>query len=127
MDRRTWMCGALAGSLVATRGGNTLAAEPAATTGWFARHHLPVGLQLYTVGDDARQDIDGTLAKVAKVGYRTVELAGYHGHPVETLRAAAARNAIKFTSIHVGAVARPGEPGLDQDLSRLAATCMRWA
>jgi sugar phosphate isomerase/epimerase len=113
------MCGAL-GTLAAARVGNAMAADNVAS-GWFARHHVPIGLQLYTVGDDARKNIDATLAKVAKIGYRTVELAGYHGQPLEKLRAAAARNHIKFTSIHVGAVGRPGEPGLDQDLPALAA------
>ncbi len=118
MNRRTWMRGAL-GSLAAAGIGSVPAAEDG--TRWFARHHVPIGLQLYTVGADARKDIDGTLAKVAKIGYRTIELAGYHGQPLEKLRAAAARNHVKFTSIHVNALARPGEPGLDQDLPALAA------
>ena len=69
-----------------------------------------------------RKNIDGTLARVAKIGYRTVELAGYHGQTVaELLRATADKYGLKFTSIHVGATGRPGEPGLDQDLPRLAA------
>jgi sugar phosphate isomerase/epimerase len=118
MNRRTWMRGAL-GSLAAAGVGPAFAAEDG--TRWFARHHVPIGLQLYTVGDDARKDIDGTLARVARIGYRTIELAGYHGQPLAKLRAAAARNHVKFTSIHVGAAGRPGEPGLDQDLPALAA------
>ncbi len=102
MDRRTWLCGALAGSL-ATRFADMPAAE-AAATGWFARQHVPIGLQLYTVGDDAKRDIDGTLARVAKIGYRTVELTGYHGQSPAKLRTAATRNHIKFPRIHVNPV-----------------------
>ena len=91
------------------------------STGWFAKRHLPIGLQLYTVGDEARKDIDATLARVAKIGYRTVELAGYHGQSVQALRATANKYGLKFTSIHVGATARGPDPGLDQDLPKLAA------
>ncbi|MEO6367001.1 MAG: sugar phosphate isomerase/epimerase [Steroidobacteraceae bacterium] len=119
MDRRTWLGGALAGGFAAAGIGDALAAETG--NGWFARKHLPIGLQLYTVADAAKQDLDGTLAQIAKIGFRTIELAGYHGHSVADLRAAALRHSLKFTSIHVGAVGRPGEPGLDQDLPRLAA------
>src|SRR5450631_1631848 len=33
------------------------------------------GIQLYTVGDPLTKDMDGTLAKLAAMGYRTVESA----------------------------------------------------
>jgi sugar phosphate isomerase/epimerase len=113
------MGGALAGGLAVAGIGDVLAADPG--DAWFVRKHLPIGLQLYTVADAAKQDLDGTLAQIAKIGFRTIELAGYHGHSVADLHAAAVKHSLKYTSIHVGAVARPGEPGLDQDLPRLAA------
>ena len=119
MDRRTWLGGALAGGLCAAGIEGVRGADVG--DAWFARKHLPIGLQLYTVADAAKQDLDGTLAQIAKIGFRTIELAGYHGHTVAALHAAALRHSLKFTSIHVGAVGRPGEPGLDQDLPRLAA------
>ncbi len=37
-----------------------------------------VGLQLYTVRDDMQKDPAGTLKKVAAIGFRYVEHAGYH-------------------------------------------------
>ena len=37
--------------------------------------NLPIGLQLYTVGDDMDRDAAGTLKKVAAAGYKTVELS----------------------------------------------------
>ncbi|HTY50336.1 MAG TPA: sugar phosphate isomerase/epimerase [Steroidobacteraceae bacterium] len=89
--------------------------------GFFARHGLPIGLQLYTVGDAARTDIAGTLRKVAAAGYRTVELAGFHGHDARTLKSAADAAGIRFTSIHVQAQARGTEPGFDEDPAKLAA------
>ncbi len=40
-----------------------------------------IGLQLYTVRGEAEKDLDGTLARVAKIGYDDIEFAGYYGHP----------------------------------------------
>ncbi len=37
----------------------------------------PVGVQLYTVRDAMQRDFEGTLAKIAGIGYREVELAGF--------------------------------------------------
>jgi sugar phosphate isomerase/epimerase len=125
MNRRT-LIGATTGILGLAAGTGRIAAaassaiDPTAK-GWFAKRHLPIGLQLYTVGDEARRNIDATLARVAKIGYRTVELAGYHGQSVQALRATGDKYGLKFTSIHVGATGRPGDPGLDQDLPKLAA------
>lgn len=125
MNRRTLLGAGTAALALGAGAWRTAAAassaiDPAAS-GWFAKRHLPIGLQLYTVGDEARKDIDATLARVAKIGYRTVELAGYHGQTVRTLRSTADKYGLKFTSIHVGVTGRPGDPGLDQDLSKLAA------
>lgn len=39
----------------------------------------PIGLQLYTVREQAAADLPGTLDAVAGIGYREVELAGLHG------------------------------------------------
>ncbi len=53
-------------------------AQPAPSDkGFFARHSLPIGIQLYTLGDLIRTDLDGTLKKTAAIGYKTVEMAGY--------------------------------------------------
>jgi sugar phosphate isomerase/epimerase len=94
----------------------------AAGSGFFAKNNLPIGLQLYTVGDLARKDLDGTLARIADIGYQTIELAGLHGHTVAELRAAADRVALKFVSIHVSADVRPGELSLSGDIPALAAS-----
>ena len=45
----------------------------------FNRKQTLIGLQLYTVRDLMQQDATGTLAKVAKVGYNSVEGATYTG------------------------------------------------
>lgn len=38
---------------------------------------IPPGLQLYTLRNETKQDFIGTLKKVADMGYKTVEFAGY--------------------------------------------------
>jgi len=47
---------------------------------------IPVGLQLYSVREQCKADLPGTLAKVSKIGYRAVEFAGYHGRSAPELR-----------------------------------------
>ena len=47
---------------------------------------IPVGLQLYSVRDQCKNDLPGTVAAVTKIGYRGVEFAGYHGRSAKELR-----------------------------------------
>jgi sugar phosphate isomerase/epimerase len=44
----------------------------------FFKDHPLVGLQLYTVRKDIAGDVSGTVAKVAKIGYTSVEVFGYN-------------------------------------------------
>jgi len=70
--------------------------------GWAAEHKIDkVGLQLYTVRDLMKDDFDGTIAKVAKIGYKEVEFAGYFGHTGEQVRAVCAKNGLSPVSTHV--------------------------
>src|ERR1700736_4174286 len=41
-----------------------------AAAGW---RHIPVGLELYSVRDELKQDLMGTVRAVAKLGYEGVE------------------------------------------------------
>ncbi|MEJ2009345.1 MAG: sugar phosphate isomerase/epimerase [Acidobacteriota bacterium] len=59
-----------------------LAAAPlgAATVAAAATKHIPVGLELYSVRDDLKKDLAGTVRKVAQMGYKCVEFyAPYYG------------------------------------------------
>jgi sugar phosphate isomerase/epimerase len=47
---------------------------------------IPVGLQLYSLRNECKQDLPGMLAAVSKIGYKGVEFAGYHGHSAKDLR-----------------------------------------
>ena len=58
-------------------------------------------MQLYTVRDLMKDDFDGTIAKVAKIGYKEVEFAGYFGHTGEQVRAVCEKNGLSPVSTHV--------------------------
>jgi sugar phosphate isomerase/epimerase len=60
-----------------------------------------IGLQLYTVRDLLKQDFEGTLARVAEIGYLEVEFAGYFDHTPEQIRAALDRHHLNAPSAHV--------------------------
>jgi sugar phosphate isomerase/epimerase len=47
----------------------------------FANHHekIPLGIQLWTVKDEAAKDLEGTLRQVYAAGFREIEFAGYYG------------------------------------------------
>lgn len=62
---------------------------------------LPLGVQMYTLRDACEKDMAGTLKKVAKIGYKFVELAGYGNLSVADLKKAVADNGLKITSAHV--------------------------
>ncbi len=66
MDRRRFL-GSLTAALVASR------------FTWAAADHRieKIGVQLYTVRDALEKDFEGTLAQVAKIGYKEVEFAKY--------------------------------------------------
>ncbi|MDX3899256.1 MAG: sugar phosphate isomerase/epimerase [Sphingobium sp.] len=81
-----------------------------------------IGAQLYSVGKEAAADLDGTLAELARIGYRTVELAGYIGRTPRELRAALDRAGLRCISAHVpGKPFRPAPRTLDDDPALLAA------
>lgn len=47
---------------------------------------LPVALQLYSVRDEMKRDFTGTLGKVAGIGYKGVEFAGFGDLPAKRLK-----------------------------------------
>jgi sugar phosphate isomerase/epimerase len=60
-----------------------------------------IGLQLYTVRDMLRNAFDRTLARVARIGYREVEFAGYFEHSPPQVRESLARAGLAAPSAHV--------------------------
>ena len=88
---------------------------------FFKRHSLPIGIQLYTLGPDAAKDLDGTLSAIAKIGSKSVELAGFLGRTPSEMRAALDRSGLACTSAHIQGKAAGPDGGLDGDLDKLAA------
>jgi sugar phosphate isomerase/epimerase len=62
-----------------------------------------IGLQLYTVRDLLDKDFEGTLEKVAQIGYTDVEFAGYYNRTPEQVRAVMDRLKLVSSSTHIGA------------------------
>ena len=72
------------GAVSALSVGLSLGAAPVARAA--SGEKIPVGLQLYSVREQCQNDLPGTVAAVAKIGYRGVEFAGYHGRSAKELR-----------------------------------------
>lgn len=70
---------------------------------FFDRIKKPIGLQLYTLGDEIAKDIDATLAKVAAIGFRDLQLPQLYGQSPAALKAAGDRAGVKFSCIHLAA------------------------
>jgi sugar phosphate isomerase/epimerase len=60
----------------------------------------PVGLQLYSVREDCKRDLPGTIAAVGKMGYKGVEFAGYYDYKAEQLRKMLDDNGLKCCGTH---------------------------
>lgn len=61
----------------------------------------PIGLQLYTVRQEMERDFEGALEKVAAIGYKEVEFAGYFEHAAQTVRVVLERYGLTAPSVHV--------------------------
>jgi sugar phosphate isomerase/epimerase len=96
MDRRTFV-----GAVAAAVTSRSIA---------FDRSPLPapprsldrIGIQLYTVRNLLGADFHGTLGRLAAIGYREVEFAGYFNHTPEQVRAALTRHGLAAPAAHVG-------------------------
>jgi sugar phosphate isomerase/epimerase len=60
-----------------------------------------IGLQLYTVRRELEKDFEGTLAKVAALGFREVEFAGYFNRSPQQVKSVLAKNNLATPSVHV--------------------------
>ena len=67
-----------------------------------AQKKIPIGLQLYSVRNECEKDLPGTVAAVAKIGYRAVEFAGYYGRDAKTLRNLLDDHGLKCCGTHIG-------------------------
>jgi sugar phosphate isomerase/epimerase len=113
-DRRTILLGACgaAASLAFSAAARGATGRP-----FFQRIGRPIGLQLYTLGDAPKTDLEGTLKRVAQIGYRDIELPGLLGLEPAAIRRVADAQGLKISSIHIGTSATPS---IHEDAGRLA-------
>lgn len=113
LSRRSFL--AAGAGLVITNSIRAAQAQP-----FFERTGLPLGLQLYTVREDLKQDFDGTLSAISHIGYKTVELAGFFDRSPQYWRQALDRTGLRSPSAHIAARSSGPEPSLSGDLAILA-------
>jgi sugar phosphate isomerase/epimerase len=66
-----------------------------------ARLPKSYGAQLYTIRLALEQDFEGSLCRIAKIGYREVEFAGLYGHDPSDVRALLDRYQLDAVATHV--------------------------
>jgi sugar phosphate isomerase/epimerase len=84
--------------LLATAAGGCLLPRRAST----AQRAIAPGIQLYTVRSLMEKDAAGTLAAIARIGYREVEFAGLHGATAEAMRGVLDDLGLVSPSSHIG-------------------------
>jgi sugar phosphate isomerase/epimerase len=93
MNRRTFLSSstiAVTGSLLAA-GFNEIS----------ARTISKVGVQLYTVRDQMKNDLEGTIASIAALGYKEVEFAGYYNRTPQQIGEILKKNGLTAPSTHM--------------------------
>ena len=71
----------------------------------FANHHekIPLGIQLWTVKDEAAKDLEGTMRAVYAAGFREIEFAGYYDKDPAELAKMMKGMGFSLVSTHAGA------------------------
>lgn len=70
----------------------------------------PIGVQLYTLRDEMKRDVATTLARVARIGYKEVEFAGYFDHSPAEIRGMLDANGLTAPSAHIPLNALKSDP-----------------
>lgn len=81
---------------------NILPASAAAVVGTGPGFQGPVGLQLYSLREQFKKDVPGTLDKVRDWGFKYVELAGTYGMTPEAFKALLDARGLKAVAGHFG-------------------------
>lgn len=64
--------------------------------------NIPVAVQLYTLREETEKDFVGTLKKVAEIGYKGVEFAGFGGFKASELKGILKDLGLKPVGAHIG-------------------------
>lgn len=60
-----------------------------------------IGVQLYTVRNEMAKDFDGSLRKIAEIGYKQVEFAGYYNRTPQQVKTLLGQLGLESPSVHV--------------------------
>ena len=111
-DRRSFLV-TLGGAALAASGAGILAcarnashaadtvAGAAAMQGAGGVPIAPISVQLYSVRDEMKRDVAATLARVARIGFKEVEFAGYFDHSPAEIRGMLDANGLTAPSAHI--------------------------
>ncbi len=117
MERRTFVASLGAAALgVGTKGYHSPLPPPRSgddldPSGNAKARIRPLGIQIYTVRDLMRRDVEGTLARVGEIGYREVEWWGSYDRTPAQLASALRAAGLTAPSAHVGLEALEGDAG----------------
>ena len=93
MNRRTFIHSSVVTAAVTSLSSRAFSSPP---------HQIDkVGVQLYTVRDSMKTDVPGTIAKVAAIGYKEVEFAGYFNLSPKEITGILKQNGLTAPSGHV--------------------------
>ena len=63
---------------------------------------MEYGIQMYSVRDFTKDDLDGALRQVSELGYKFVEFAGFFGHSAEAVRDMLDKYGLRVSGTHTG-------------------------
>ena len=63
---------------------------------------MEYGIQMYSVRDFTKDDLDGALRQVSEMGYKFVEFAGFFGHSAEAVRDMLDKYGLRVSGTHTG-------------------------
>ena len=101
LSRRAFLAGVGAVAGLTACGARAAALASAASSG-MRRRLDRIGIQLYTVRAAMRSDMAGTFQRLAQIGYKEVEFAGYFGRTPAQIRADLQRAGLTAISAHDG-------------------------
>ena len=61
---------------------------------------MEYGIQMYSVRDMTENDLGGALKRMAEIGYKKIEFAGFFGHTAEEVRKMLDDNGLEVSGIH---------------------------
>ena len=61
---------------------------------------MEYGLQMYSVRDITQENLADAVAKVAKIGYKLIEFAGFFGNSADAVNAMLRENGVRVSGTH---------------------------